>query len=51
MIELSYIKSTIRLNFILELSENLNVFEYAKKNRHLPLAYGMCYSKQFRHGK
>ena len=35
MFELSSIKSTMKLTFILELSENLNVFEYAKKNRRL----------------
>ena len=32
MIKLSSIKSTMKLTFILEISENLNVFEYVKKN-------------------
>ena len=35
MLKLSSIKSTMKLTFILDISENLNVFEYVKKNRRL----------------
>ena len=43
MIKLSSIKSTMKLTFSLEISENLNVFEYVKKNRRLLHRWGMCY--------
>ena len=33
----------MKLTFILEISENLNVFEYVKKNRRLLHRWGMCY--------
>ena len=42
MIEFSSLKSIVKLSLVLEPSENLSVFEYAKKNRRLMLAYGMC---------
>ena len=33
----------MKLTFILEISENLNVLEYVKKNRRLLRRWGMCY--------
>ena len=36
-------KSTMKLTFILKISENVNVFEYVKKNRRLLHRWGMCY--------
>ena len=50
MIELSSFKSTRKLNFIPELSYNLGVFEYEKKNRRLLPLHGMCFVENFAMG-
>ena len=44
MVEFFFFKSTMK-NFFKKCAR------IWKKNRHLPLAYGMCYCNQFRHGK